>query len=66
VAKLSRPLLDRIDLHVEVMLVPFDEIVGRSAAESPAASRERVGRARAIQRSRYAGRAQQTNAAVGA
>jgi magnesium chelatase family protein len=66
VAKLSGPLLDRIDLHVEVVRVPFDEIVGRTAAESSAAIRERVERARAIQRARYAGRAQQTNAAVGA
>lgn len=66
VAKLSGPLLDRIDLHVAVARVPFDEIVSRSVGESSAAIRARVERARALQRERYVGRSRQTNAAIGA
>ena len=66
VAKLSGPLLDRIDLHVEVARVPFDEIVARTAGESSAAIRGRVERARALQRERYVGRSRQTNASIGA
>lgn len=66
VAKLSGPLLDRIDLHVEVARVPFDEIVNRTQSESSAAIRARVERARALARERYAGRSRQTNASIGA
>jgi len=63
--KLSGPLLDRIDLHVSVSRVSFDELVQRGdAAESSAAIRARVeaARARQTQRLRDAGVA--TNAAV--
>ncbi len=66
VAKLSGPLLDRIDLHVEVARVPFDEIVARTPGEPSAAVRARVEAARAVQRARYAGRRLRTNAAIGA
>ena len=51
-SKISGPLLDRIDLHVEVPAVPYKEMRGVGAGESSAAIRERVLRARAIQRSR--------------
>ena len=54
-AKLSGPLLDRIDLQVEVGRIPFDEIVAAQAAECSAAIRERVMRARAAQRMRFSG-----------
>ena len=66
IAKLSGPLLDRIDLHVDVARVPFDEIVSRTAGESSATIRARVERARALQCERYVGRSRQTNASVGA
>lgn len=66
VAKLSGPLLDRIDLHVEVMRVPFDEIVARTAGEPSATIRTRVERARALQRRRYSVLSRQTNASIGA
>jgi len=66
VAKLSGPLLDRIDLHVEVARVPFDEIVARTPGESSAAIRARVERARAVQHERYAEFGERTNAAIGA
>jgi magnesium chelatase family protein len=64
VAKLSGPLLDRIDLHVEVARVPFDEIVAREGGEPSSAIRLRVERARAVQRERYAKARAKINAAV--
>jgi magnesium chelatase family protein len=50
--KISGPLLDRIDIHVEVPAVPFKELRGDGAAESSAAIRGRVEAARAVQQSR--------------
>lgn len=66
ISKLSGPLLDRIDLHVEVARIPFDEFVMRVPAEPSAAIRARVERARAIQYERYAEFTERTNAAIGA
>ncbi|MFY7880188.1 MAG: YifB family Mg chelatase-like AAA ATPase [Lacibacter sp.] len=51
--KISGPLLDRIDLHVEVTPVPFSELSKASPSESSAAIRERVILARDIQSERY-------------
>jgi len=65
-AKLSGPLLDRIDLHVEVARVPFDEIITKAGGEPSAAIRVRVEAARRIQRERYHGKRVQTNAAIAA
>jgi magnesium chelatase family protein len=64
VAKLSGPLLDRIDLHVDVARVAFDEMVSSIPAESSAAIRRRVVAARAVQDARYAGMRERTNAAI--
>lgn len=64
VAKLSGPLLDRIDLHVEVARIPFDEMFARTAAEPSAAIRARVEASRARQRDRYAGTSIHANGAV--
>ncbi len=64
VAKLSGPLLDRIDLHVDVARVAFDEMLAGPAAESSAAIRTRVGAAREIQARRYAKKPYNANAAV--
>jgi len=50
--KISGPLLDRIDIHVEVPAVPFKELRGESGAEPSAAIRARVARARARQQAR--------------
>ncbi len=50
--KISGPLLDRIDIHVEVPAVPFKELRGESGAESSAEIRARVERARARQQAR--------------
>lgn len=53
--KLSGPLLDRIDLHVEVPAVPYDDLRGSSSQESSATIRRRVLAARLLQQERYAG-----------
>ena len=55
VAKISGPLLDRIDIHIEVPAVKYKELRGPSEAEGSAAVRERALRARAIQLERFAG-----------
>jgi magnesium chelatase family protein len=51
--KISGPLLDRIDLHVEVTPVAFNELSNSKNGENSATIRERVIAARAIQTERY-------------
>jgi magnesium chelatase family protein len=51
--KISGPLLDRIDLHVEVTPVPFSELTTIKSQENSASIRERVIKAREIQSERY-------------
>ncbi|MBK7433432.1 MAG: YifB family Mg chelatase-like AAA ATPase [Chitinophagaceae bacterium] len=51
--KISGPLLDRIDLHVEVTPVAFSELSSVQVSEKSKAIRERVVRAREIQDTRY-------------
>jgi magnesium chelatase family protein len=53
--KISGPLLDRIDLHVEVTPVPFSELSAISNSEKSTSIRDRVMKARDIQSSRYDG-----------
>ena len=53
-AKVSGPLLDRIDLHVEVTPVPFDALSRRDDAEPSVAVRARVEAARSVQAARFA------------
>jgi magnesium chelatase family protein len=53
--KISGPLMDRIDLHVEVIPVPFRELTNLSGSESSSAIRERVIKARKIQEQRFKG-----------
>jgi magnesium chelatase family protein len=50
--KISGPLLDRIDLHIEVPAVPYKELRGAGDGAGSAAMRERVQAARAIQQRR--------------
>lgn len=54
-SRISGPLMDRIDLQVEVSAVPFDELSARSDAETSRVIRERVMRARAVQGVRFGG-----------
>ncbi len=55
-SKVSGPLLDRIDIHVEVTPVDFDQLAETRKAEKSECIRERVMKARAIQVSRFEGR----------
>jgi len=56
-SRLSGPLLDRIDIHVEVPAVPFRELSVERSGEPSAAVRERVNAARRRQLERFQGRA---------
>lgn len=53
VAKISGPLLDRIDIHIEVPAVQYKELRGGVAAEGSAEIRDRVMSARERQRQRF-------------
>lgn len=55
-ARVSGPLLDRIDLHLEVPAVRYRDLSGEEGGEPSAAIRERVGRARHVQQERFARR----------
>jgi magnesium chelatase family protein len=53
--KISGPLLDRIDIHVEVVPVPFSDLSGNASTERSSVVRDRVVMARKVQESRYKG-----------
>jgi magnesium chelatase family protein len=53
--KLSGPLLDRIDIHVEVPAVPYSELTGKRQGTDSKTMREQVAGARRIQRERFKG-----------
>jgi magnesium chelatase family protein len=55
-SRVSGPLLDRIDIHLEVPTVGYQDLVGAGSEESSAAVRQRVELARARQRNRFRGR----------
>src|SRR5450755_1412740 len=55
VSKISGPLIDRIDIHIEVPAVKYKELRGSGSTEDSATVRERVLRARERQTKRYAG-----------
>lgn len=52
--RISGPLLDRIDIHVEIQPVEFEQLTGRGTGEPSAAIRARVVAARRLQESRFA------------
>lgn len=60
--RISGPLLDRIDLHVEVSPVEYDELAGETEGERSAEILKRVLAARAVQTKRYAGTGVSCNA----
>src|SRR5438034_11625618 len=53
--KVSGPLLDRIDIHIEVPSVPFQELSASADGTASATMRAQVDQARAVQRERFAG-----------
>lgn len=52
--RISGPLLDRIDIHIEVVPVPFEKLSDNSHAEKSSVVRERVAAARLVQEGRFA------------
>ena len=52
-AKISGPLLDRIDIHIEVPAARYQELSGNLPAENSTCIKERVNKARAMQRKRF-------------
>jgi len=64
--RISGPLLDRIDMHIEVESIPVERIAAVSREEPSSAVRARCERARAIQRARYEHTAIQCNARLDA
>ena len=52
-SRISGPLLDRIDMHIEIVPVPFDKLSEMAPAEPSAVIRERVIAARGIQAARF-------------
>jgi magnesium chelatase family protein len=64
--RLSGPLLDRIDLHVEIPRLPTEKLTRESSGEKSFVVRERVAAARAIQTKRFTGRPIITNSEMSA
>mgnify|MGYP003547831513 FL=1 len=52
--RISGPLLDRIDIQIEIVPVPFEKMAEQKTGESSASIRERVIKARKIQEKRFA------------
>jgi len=63
--KISGPLLDRIDIHLDVPRVPYEKLTDRAAGEPSATVRARVEAARDRQRARFMGTPLLTNADMG-
>ncbi len=63
-SRVSGPLLDRLDLHVEVPPVEFEQLDSSEAGESSAAIRARVNAARKIQNERFRGTGISCNARI--
>lgn len=64
--KISEPLLDRIDLHLEVPRIKYDKLLAQEkVAEESVKIRERVQQARLIQQQRFAGQSIFTNSEMG-
>lgn len=62
ISKISGPLLDRIDIHIDVPAVKVSELSAQEAHEGSAEIRERVNRARNIQQQRFTGEHVYSNA----
>jgi len=61
-SRVSGPLLDRIDMHVEVPTVPYQELARRSSGERSEVVRKRVNAARTLQIERFQGSSMRCNA----
>lgn len=63
-AKISGPLLDRIDIHIEVPAVRFEDLVSEPTGENSHEIRQRVNEARKIQLDRLSGEGTYSNASM--
>ncbi len=63
-SRISGPLMERIDLHVQVLPVEFQQLSGKNTAESSAQIRKRVNTARQLQVERYTGLGYSCNAGI--
>ena len=61
-SKISGPLMDRIDIHIDVPAIPYREISSERPVESSKEIKDRVDRARAIQKERFKGKRIYSNA----
>lgn len=66
ISKISGPIMDRIDLHVEIDGVEFEDLTSVEEAESSASIKKRVDAARSLQRERYAGSSTRCNSEMNA
>ena len=62
--RVSGPLLDRLDLHIDAMPVDFEQLSSDKKSESSAQIKQRVDKARAIQNARYEGTDIKNNAQI--
>lgn len=65
ISKISGPLLDRIDIHLEVPALPLQQMLGAPPSEKSETIRERTCRARAVQQTRFSGTGTFANAQMG-
>jgi magnesium chelatase family protein len=65
-SRISGPLLDRIDIHIEVPAVKYRDLADRSESESSGAIAARVARSREVQKERFAGTKVRCNAQMSA
>jgi len=65
-SRISGPLLDRIDIHIEVPAVKYRELADRGESESSAQIAARVARSREVQKERFQGSRVRCNAQMSA
>lgn len=63
--KISGPLMDRIDIHIEVPRVKYDKLAGEELAEKSDSVKTRVSTARGVQRERFKGSKIKANSEMG-
>ncbi len=63
--RISGPMLDRIDIHVEVPRIPYEKLAGDGQGETSEQIRSRVEAARTVQRERFQGTSLTCNADMG-
>jgi magnesium chelatase family protein len=61
-SKISGPLMDRIDIHVEVPAVKYRDLTGETSGEDSETIKARVNKAREVQRERFSGKKIYSNA----